>query len=237
MRILLAYIYVTAGPISNDLAAAFVGTYTAYPPGIAHDTLVICNNGPISEEGGLIFASMPNARFFPRSNEGWDIGAYFAAAKGPASDYDMVLWCGESVYFHRAGWLARFADAWNINGPGMYGPWASHLVRAHLNTTMFACAPSMFSFYPHTVRTRQERYQFEHGDQAFWRRLQARKIPTMLVTWDGCWRPGQWRYPKNILWRGDQSNCLAFCNHTDRWDSASKTTKSRWQAAADSPFK
>jgi hypothetical protein len=61
--------------------------------------------------------------------------------------------------------------------------------------------------------------------------------PVRLVTWDGDWSPRLWREPPNILWKGDQSNCLVRCNHLDRFDAASPAVKARWSKLADSPFR
>jgi len=57
------------------------------------------------------------------------------------------------------------------------------------------------------------------------------------VTWDGTWDPFQWRYPDNILWRGNQTNCLVYCNHTDRYNAAPVETRRNWERGADQPFK
>lgn len=237
MRIALAYITVSQGVATADFAARFVATYHEFPAGEPHELFVVCNGGPLALETGLLFASAP-CRFFPRENSpGWDLDGFRAAARGPCADFDMLLCLGESVYFHRAGWLTRLAEAWGKYGPGMYGPFASHCVRAHLNTNAFAVAPKWLTEYPFTADNRAERYGFEHGERAFWRWLNARRLPTMLVTWDGEWNPGQWRYPANILTRGNQSNCLMFCNHTERFTMAPLPVKMSMAAASDRPFR
>ncbi len=72
--------------------------------------------------------------YLPRVNDaGWDIAAFQDVAG--QTDCEMLVCLGESVYFHRPGWLKRMVEAWKVHGPGMYGFWASYLVRAHLNTT------------------------------------------------------------------------------------------------------
>lgn len=236
MRIVVCYIAVANGNKTGDFAARFALTYRTFPPGANHDTFIICNGGALSSAEVLLFNGIP-AKMFVRSNDGWDIGGYMEAARGPCADYDMMLCLGESVHFHRAGWLARLAEVWNKIGPGMYGPFASHVVRAHLGTTAFCCAPSMFKRYPFWVQNKAQRYEFEHGEHAFWRRLERFHIPVRLVTWDGDWGPHQWRLPPNILWRGDQSNCLMFCSHTDRYEQADPVRKKNWERSIDRPFK
>ena len=144
----------------------------------------------------------------------------------------MGVFLGESVYFWKKNWLVPMVDAWKKYGPGMYGFLSSFLVRPHLNTTAFVCDPKFLMGWP-TVTNHPDRYSFEHGKYAFWNRLVEFRRPVKLVTWDGCYDQQQWRYPKNILWRGDQSNCLVRCNHMDRFDAADPKTKSQWSYAAD----
>jgi len=133
--------------------------------------------------------------------------------------------------------LRRLAAVAQRYGPGMYGLFATHNFCAHLNTTGFACTPKLLVEYPHQVRDHDERYAFEHGDKAFWRWLSGRKLAAIFVTWDGAWFPREWRYAQNILWRGDQSNLLAWCNHSDHFIEADARTKSVWSANADRAFK
>lgn len=236
MRICVCYICVTNGPVTEDYAARFVTTYNEYPPGVDHDTLIICNGGPVDTKTAVLFSGM-NAMMFPRSNDGWDIGGYIQSAHGHCADYEMMLCCGESIYFHRAGWLKRLEQAWKKHGPGMYGSLSSNLVRPHLNTTGFCCPPQLLRSYNARVSSRSDRYEFEHGNHSLWKRAALSGLPVKLVTWDGEWDPRAWRVPNNILWRGNQSNCLMWCQHTDRYFSASNETRVKWSRGADLPFK
>lgn len=232
MKICCCYTCVTQGPISADYASRFVATFKEYPPGVDCDVLIICNGGPIRTELAMIFAPL-NAQMFPRSNDDFDLGGYREAALGPAKDYDILLCLGESVHFHREGWLKRFVEAWASHGPGLYGPFASNLVRPHLNTTAFCTSPLLIQRCPISVH---DRYAWEHGERSFWRWVYSQGIPVRLVTWDGEWEPRLWRMPKDILWRGDQSNCLLWANHTERWRDATPSLKSTWSRGADRPF-
>lgn len=237
MRVAIAYTAVTHGPIVDDYAARFVVTYHEFPAGAEHDLFIVCNGGPLHTSTSLIFNGM-SARMFPRKNdEGFDISGYIAAARGPCAGYDMMLCLGESNYFHREGWLKRLVEAWEKYGPGMYSPYSSNAVRGHMNTTAFCCPPAAIKNYPRRVTCRQDRYEFEHGQQALWRRIHAQGMQTRMVTWDGEWEPHLWRMPRNILWRGDQSNLLMKCNHADGYENADAKTKAVWAARADAPFR
>lgn len=228
---------VTHGSITADYCSRFMASYSACPPGMEHDTFVLCNGGPISHELGLTLLPL-KPQFYPRANDpGYDISAYISAARGPCRDYDAMICLGESCWFHREHWLARLMEAWSKHGPGMYGSFSSNLVRPHLNTTGFAAPPKLLDLYPMLVNSRLTRYAFEHGQFPFWKFVASRGMPVRLVTWDGEWKPREWRCPNNILWRGDQSNCLMFCGHTDRYLTADARTKTRWENGADRPYK
>lgn len=62
-------------------------------------------------------------------------------------------------------------------------------------------------------------------------------MPVRAVTWNGEWEPRLWRYPKNILWRGDQSNLLMMNNHAEAWENYSPLIQHAWGVQADTPFK
>lgn len=234
MRILVAYIAVSKGPITQDYCARFVGSYSVCQPGVSHDTVVCCNGGALPRETALLFLPM-TVKFYPRENDpGYDISAYIDVANH--FECDMLCCFGESVYFHRQGWLKRMVDAWTAYGPGMYGFFSSHAGCAHLNTTAFCVAPKFLKGYP-KVRNHYDRYQFEHGQAALWRRIQSFGFPVRLVTWDGAYPAGHWRDPRDILWRGDQSNCMVWANHVDRYRAAAPLTKARWAAQSDIPFR
>jgi hypothetical protein len=237
VKIVVCYVCVSLGPIAADYASRFVATFQEYPPGADCDLMILCNGGPLNTELSMIFAPL-GPLIFPRPNDpGWDISAYQDAAHGPCAGYDAILCLGESNYFHREGWLKRLVEAWERYGPGFYGPYSSNAVRGHLNTTAFMCSPQHIRSYPYRAKDRASRMEFEHGEGALCRRLYSRGIPVRLVTWDGEWEPRLWRMPQNILWRGDQSNCLMWCNHADGYANLSAANKAQWQSRWDQPFK
>jgi len=239
LKILLCYITVTGGAKTLEYAHRFACTYSQHPPGYPHDQVVVCNGGRPAPEMEFMYGILNNgARMLVRENDGgWDISAYIEVARDLGQDYDLMLCLGESIHFHRFGWLLRLVEAYRTHGPGMYGAFASNTVRAHINTTGFAISPRFLAEWPTPVTNRQERYDFEHGENSIWRRTQAEGFPTMLVTWDGFWHPQAWRVPANILWRGNQTNCLMYCSHTDNWFAADKERRARWLRMADAPFR
>jgi hypothetical protein len=237
MRIAVVYTAVQNGPRTSDFIARFVATWDAFHPGVDCDLWVACNGGPLPLEQSLMFAPM-SARMFPRVNDpSLDLGGYMDAVRGPCADYDMILCLGESIYFHREGWLKRLMEARQKHGPGFYGPFPSNNSSPHLQTSAFFCPPGLLKQYPTRPMNRPERFEFEHGSGALWRRTAAHGMPVYAVTFDGEWEPRMWRMGKNILWRGDQSNLLMLNNHSEAWDNASPLTKHQWSVKADGPFK
>jgi hypothetical protein len=171
------------------------------------------------------------------NSEARDLGAYIEASRHLAKDYDAMLCLGESIHFHHEGWLSRLCQVHFRYGPGMYGPFATNVIRGHLQTTAFFCPPKALREYPLTVTDRKSRYEFEHGERSLWRRLHKQGVPVKLVTFDGEYGPSQWRQPQNVLWKGDQSNLLMWSNHSQRYAEADPIRKRNWQASADRPYK
>lgn len=236
IKLCVAYTVVSGGPKTTDFVARFVSTWKQNPPGVQTDVLAICNGGPPNTEQAVMLSSL-GAKVFVRSNLGWDLQGFREASKGPLFGYDAVLFLGESVFFWKEGWLKRLDDVYSRWGHGMYGPYGSHVVRAHLQTTAFMTSPKLFAEYPFPITDRASRYSAEHGEQSYWRVLHHRKFPVRLVTWDGDYPPGQWRMPRNIIWKGDQSNVLFWCNHTSLYFESDPKRKRMWQASADRPFR
>lgn len=233
-RVIVAYICVTHGNLIDTYAARFAATYRQFQSGYPHDLIVICNGGPLAPHRAAHFTGFP-FRFHPRPNDsGWDISAYQDAAGSYKSDFIVCL--GESVYFNQPDWLGRMVDARLNYGEGMYGFMATHAVRAHLNTTAFACDTRYLVKYP-PVQDHGSRYEFEHGKTALWRRIAAGGGAAIFVTREGCYEPGRWREETNILNSGDQSSLLLRCNHTDRFEAANPESKRLWSLAANIAYR
>ena len=244
LKILVAYIVVTGAPHGCDLARdkragyldRFVQTYQTNPPGVAHDLLAVCNGGEPSSAVRAKLASI-GAKFYVRPNDGGkDISAYQEVAEKFGDHYDFLVCLGESVFAHYPGWLARWAEARAQLGPGMYGLYGTNTVRTHLQTTAFGIDPKYLRAYS-KVTDNAGRMEFEHGHGALWRRVVISGGRAWLVTWDGVYEPREWRVAPNIIWRGDQTNCLLFCNHTTPYAEGDALLKFTFARNADSAFK
>lgn len=231
MKIDVVYTCVSGGEATLNRITKFVATHHAYPGGIDHRLVVVSNGGPLKTSEQIPFSATDHC-ILTRSNDGWDIGGYIEVADTVSSGADLMVCFGESVYFHRPGWLAAIVKAWEENGEGMYGPFGSNVVRPHLQTTAFATSPRLLQMYPMNVLTKKDRYEFEHGKRSFMTFVENLKLPVRMVAFDGVYSKYLWRIPPNIIWSGDQSNCLVWCNHTDRYVRSPAKTKEVWNRLA-----
>lgn len=233
LKVVVVYVAVTNGSNLDSYAPRWVQGYKQYDSGYPHDVIVCCNGGPLHPRRQAYFDGV-KCTFMPRENDaGFDISAFQAVAD--ITDADFMVCMGESIHFHCDDWLKLLVDARVQLGPGMYGYFATHAVRAHLNTSAFGVDPHFLSKYPR-VLNHGARYEFEHGSTAMWRRIAAGKGAAVFVTRDGVWMPGQWRMPKNILNSGTQRNLLLLANHTTRFDAANPNTRAAWESGANQAY-
>jgi hypothetical protein len=189
-----------------DYSRRFVQSYQAHPPGIEHDTIIVCNNGPARQETRDLFSSLPNVRFLSRGNDGQDIGGYIEAAR--TVNTETMLCLGTYTYMKRSGWLRRMVDAWDKHGPGLYATSTSNQIRPHVQTTGFLCPASLLVDYPVKIISKRDRYRFEHGEECITNFALLKKLQLMLVTWSGEHGWTAWRQQPNIFWKGSQEECL-----------------------------
>lgn len=231
MTFTLIYIHV-GDDEHRALARQFSRSYHKHPPGIEHYTVIVMQGGVLTEEMNVLFAKLPNCRIIQNDGVGKDIGAYLKISKRLTSDW-MVCF-GGSTFVRRQGWMARMAEAAQKHGAGLYSPTASYQISPHLNTTGFWCPASLFASSNRVVATRNHRYDFEHGPNAFWKEIAfKRKLPVKMVTWDGEYNWPEWRTGNNIYHRGDQANCLTFFRHSLNYELAAPFYKAEYEKAAD----
>lgn len=222
----IAYVY--PGDKFLPEARRFVSTYQQFPPEYHHRTVILCNACRATDQVRELFYPV-TVYFAYHDNSGWDIGAWLFYAKECKG---VMLCLGTSVYFAKSGWLKRLADAWQADGPGLYGVSGSYEKRPHINTSAFMVDTHLLRLYAAKVVTKEDRYRFEHGENSFHNQLDRLGHPCKVVHWDGVYDQKDWRKPANIFRRGDQSNLLMRWNHTDVFDKAT-TDKARLSALAD----
>src|ERR1039458_5389645 len=102
-----------------DRGFRFMESYHANPPGIEHDSIVVCNGAKCSFEAQMLFGTLQGVRFFEYDNSGYDCGAYqYVARNLPA---EMLVFFGSSAYLKGAGWLKRMVEAREQHGDTLYG--------------------------------------------------------------------------------------------------------------------
>jgi len=234
MKVTVCYTTVPGKSDSLQLATRFVATYNEHTHRVPHARVAIFNRELTSVVDNALRATMAcwNSIMFERSNYGWDIGGYIQAASSveQCASADLMICFGESVYFHKAGWMERIIDCYS--GPGIYGLLSSNVLRPHLPTTAFAATPELLRKYPWRVSNKAERYRFEHGENSFMNWIKRKSGVVKFVSFDGCFGELEWRHPENIMWKGNQSNCLVWCNHTDRYTQSNDTVKALWRRLA-----
>jgi hypothetical protein len=170
-KICVVYIY----PFSGEggwapKALEFAQSYERNPPGMNHDTVIVCNGAPITEPSKDLFNALPNRTYLDHDNSGWDIGGFQLAAR--TVPCDLMLFCGAHTYFRKPGWLARCVEVMNDLGNTLYGSTGNQgdtrfNIYPHVRTTGFWCKPELMKAYPHIITQCSgyggQRYEAEHG--------------------------------------------------------------------------
>lgn len=222
MKIAVVYIHVPGCTVHEQQARAYVASALTNPAGLDHENVVITQHRLPEERIRNEFCKLPEQSYYCHDDSGWDIGGYIALAAKLAGQCDAMLCCGGSTTFRRVGWLARLAEAWQRHGPGFYGTQGSWQMRPHLCTCGFMCAPEHLLQHPFPVIYQADRYDFEHGPNALWKRLSESGFPVKLVTWSGEYDWWDWRTPQNGICAGDQSDCLLWFRINYDYESARK---------------
>lgn len=212
MRIEIVYVFPFAGKNGYlELANRFLNTYHTFAPGIDHGTIIACNGAKADDETQYLFSSLPNVKFMEHDNSGYDLGAHQKAAA--TYDCDLMVFFGASAYIKCAGWLQRFAEAFERRGDTLFGCMGNRGavqfgVYPHIRTTGFAMSPSLFRKYPHKVTKPEQRYPVEHGPQCITSWIYGRGKQPYVVTWDGEYQMAEWDNIPEGYHQGMQSNLL-----------------------------
>lgn len=206
----------------------FIDTYLKFDSGCEHELRVVSCGLPVSDGIRDMYRDVADS-FDEYLGAGSDLGAEQDAMK--RFDADIIVSLATPVSFWKSGWLARLVQAREKHGDGLYGPFASYEYLPHIRTSCWMVDRDTFLKYPHTIDTRAKCYWAEHSDRStalwqftFWYCSLGK--PTLMVTWDGEYEPLDWRNPDNIMYRGDQSNCLIHDRYTRMYGTMSLAEKS-----------
>ena len=188
----IVYVYPSGGGQGfPDKAYQFVDSYERHPPGLDHETVIVCNGKPAGQAEQNVFGSLPGVQFLNQDNSGWDIGGFQLAAR--TVPCDLMVFFGAHTYFRRAGWLARMFEAWAQYGDTLYGATGNQGniavgVYPHVRTTAFWCSPALMNEYPYRVTSTGgggQRYAAEHGKSCISNFVREQGLTPMIVTFQG----------------------------------------------------
>lgn len=208
-------------------------TYRRYDPGYPHDlTIVFCGQAPDSLDNSVYCDVKHDSLIY--DGQGSDVGACQWAMGFTGADF--VVCMSTPIYFFREGWLKRLVEAREHFGDGIYGPMASYEISPHIRTSCWAVDPKTFSHYPNKIDTRQKCCWAESNDDGVWNisswfRREGKQA--MMVTWTGVHDHTEWRKPRNIFRRGDQSNCLVRDRHWDLYQCSNYSDRLKLEIAAN----
>lgn len=210
MKPTIVYVYPRGGDGGYfEKAFRFLNSYNSHPPGIEHNSIVVCNGGTANSAVRILFSSLPNLTLLEHDNSGYDIGAFQRASRDIGGEFMMFF--GVGAYVRIPGWLSRMCEAFARHGDNLYGSMGSlgaPGVSPHIRTTGFAITPSLFNQYPVRVTTPDQRYPFEHGPNCLttWVAQMGRAVWIVGVT--GEWSMNLANQIPNGFHNGDQSNLL-----------------------------
>lgn len=211
MQVTVIYIYPMAGEGRyGQLALNFLESYRSNPPGYKHDTVVVANGAPITEDMRHMFGGLPGLILFEHDNSGYDIGAWQHVCREIPSE--MVVFLGASTYFKGANWLKRMVEAVEAHGDAQYGTMGNlgnlQGVAPHIRTTAFWMFQSLFNSYPIAIIKAEQRYEFEHGRSCFTSWVQSIGLKSWVINWrsDLVWP--HWNDSPNGFHRGNQMDLM-----------------------------
>lgn len=214
-RIVLTYIFPLNGHGGfAPKALEFATSYLRNPPGVDHDTVIVCNGAPITQPSKDLFNGMPNLSYLDHDNSGWDIGGFQLAAR--TIPCDLMVFCGAHTYFRKPGWLARMVEAFNQLGDTLYGSTGNQGdirfgVYPHVRTTGFWCKPELMANYPLKVTQTGgggQRYESEHGKECLTNWVKSLGKQVWITGWDRSLVIDDCNAIPNGFHQGDQSNVL-----------------------------
>jgi len=213
MQIVVVYVFPlgVAGKY-HDMAVRFLDTYHQHPPGMTHDTVIVCNGAPLTDEIRWMFDALPGIIYLEHDNSGFDVGAYQRAAR--EIPCDLMVFFGGSTYLRGPNWLQRMVGAYQAHGDAQYGTMGNvgqrHAnVSPHIRTTAFWMPPHLMNSYPTVITKPEQRYGFEHGRNCFTSWVSTQGLKSWVVNWSREYEWPNWNDSPNGFHRGNQSDLIA----------------------------
>ncbi len=190
-------------------ALRFIESYNHYPPGVAHETIVVLNGWKYSLELECMFSSLQGVKFLEHDNSGYDLGGFFKAAE--TCPCDLMCFFGMSAYLRIENWLLTMATAYTKHGPGLFGVMGNRgvgQVQPHIRTTGFWTNPKYMNQYPHKPTRPEHRYPVEHGNDCLSSWFKRKGMKVLVVADNGVYPWESWDKIPGGFHRGGQEALL-----------------------------
>jgi hypothetical protein len=191
-------------------AARFADSLRQFSPESDYRLAVVSNGGDPSSDVKELFRNL-DPQFIIHDDTGMDIGAYQVAAQTIAAD--LMVFFGGSSYIRGKGWCRRVVEAYKKRGNALYGVMAcggnaQFGVYPHIRTTGFWMPRALFNQYPTQVRSTEQRYPFEHGENCLTQWVQNQGMKAYVVTWQSEYEPNDWHAIPGGYHNGNQHGLL-----------------------------
>lgn len=240
----IAVFYLARGAEENApaLYRRFQASYTRFTAGIDHDLLVIFKGYSADvdhEKSGGLFEGLCSGSIHA-SDDGFDLGSYYAAAAQVHHDY--VCFLNTASELQSDAWLLKLFRNLELPGVGIVGasgsyeappPSGCRFPNIHVRTNAFMMRRSDFlaSRPEANLSDKLAVYQVEHGPAGLTRRLRERGLQSLVVGRDGRgYSPEFWPISETFR-QGEQSNLMVRDKQTEAYRSASPSRK-QWLFAA-----
>jgi hypothetical protein len=238
----VAVFYLARGADENAPAKyrQFQASYCTFPAGIRHDLHIIFKGYPDPVECEKARALFRRISFnsLHMSDDGFDLGAYFAAAAQVSHDY--VCFFNTPSEIQSDAWLLKLFRNLELPGVGIVGASGSYEAPAphpnwkstgipniHVRTNAFMMRRADFlATKPEgTLTNKVAVCQLEHGPNSITQQMHKRGLQSLVVGRDGRgYSPAFWPISETFR-NGNQHNLLVRDNQTEIYRSASPSAK------------
>lgn len=230
MRLIIAYpIPFDAFSTFEPFVRRFVESFKQFGPGVSdYEVWAMCCWGMPTPEIRSWFYGI-KTKFVPYMDHGCDLGSHqFAAAQ--CRKNSLLVGMTSRCYFHRAGWGARYIEARERHGAGLYGASVSREGgKLHVCTRGHAMDSDLWNRFPQNIDTREKGQFFEVGAWCVTEWAKNAGLKTMQITWDterdieNAHDP----FEQGIYRRNNQSAMLLWDKHTDAYRDSEPEEKLR----------
>lgn len=202
----------------------FINSYKKNPAGIKHKFNIIAKNWTNLNEYQKLknLAKENKAEIIDLPDDGFDIGAYFRAAKLLKNEY--VFYIGSNINIEQKNWLLHLYNAFLsddcIQLAGPMGSWAKGFYEKfpnpHIRTNSFLVKRELFLEYAQThdfPETKADTWEVEHGEKSLSNFITQKRFKLAVVNSDGkIFQQNDWINSQTYVTREESKLLLS-----DKW--------------------